>query len=496
MTIPFKSIPSNLRTPLFYAEIDNSKANTNEAPERALLIGPKLASGTLTPNVAVVCQSASDSRATAGSGSVLASMIDAYRANDPNGEMWVGPVSDDGSAVAATGAITFGGTSTRLGTYSIYIAGRLVSVPIAIGTTGPQSATLVAAAINAAVGLPVTAAVDGVNLSKVNLTARHAGEVGNEIDLRYNYRGAAAGEFIPFGTSVTFTAMTGGTTNPSLATLLANLGDMTFDFIACAFTDATSLAAIATLLADDTGRWSWSTQLYGHCFIAKRGTAGANATFATALNNQHISNIAFTDSPSPAWKWASALAGAAAVAIRADPALTLQFLTLKGILPPPTQSLFPQSIRNNTLLYGGCSTWTVVAGEVVLENVITTYVTNAQGNPDDSYLEVETLFLTMYVLRQLRAVVTQKYNRIKLAADGTRVNPGTSVVTPTTIKMDLIAKYLEMEAAGYVQQSAEFAANVIVEQNATNKDRIDVVYPSHHINNLRVFALLYQFYNS
>jgi len=492
VTIPFKNIPSNTRVPLFYAELDNSRANTNQVPQRSLVIGQKTAAGTMTANIPVVCQSTVDSRAAAGPGSILAGMIDAYRAVDKNGEMWVLPVADDGAAVAATGSVAFAGPNTRPGTISLYIGGRLVSVPVAVGTTANAMATAVAAAIQAA-NVSVTAAVDGTTLSKVNLTARNGGECGNDIDISYNYKGNAGGEAVPFGSSITIVAMTGGTTNPVLTTALANLNDMAFDFIACSLTDATSMAAIAALLSDDTGRWSWSSQVYGHCWVAKRGTAGANATFATGLNNQHITNVAVNGSPTPPWKWAAAFMAGAAVSIRQDPGLPLQFLPVPGLLPPLQQSLFPISVRNNTLLYGGCATWTVDAGTVVMENITTTYVTNAQGNADDSYLEVETLFLSVYILRQLRSVVQTTYGRKKLAVNGTRILPGTNVVTPDTIRADLIAKYRELEAAGFVQKSDEFATNLVVEQNASNPNRVDVLYPAVLIDQLRVFAVLFQF---
>lgn len=71
--------------------------------------------------------------------------------------------------------------------------------------------------------------------------------------------------------------------------------------------------------------------------------------------------------------------------------------------------------------------------------MITTYRVNGFGVPDDSYLQVETLATLTYVLRRLRAVVTSQFSRMKLANDGTRVAPGTNVVTPAIIKGALIA---------------------------------------------------------
>ena len=172
---------------------------------------------------------------------------------------------------------------------------------------------------------------------------------------------------------------------------------------------------------------------------------------------------------------------------------TTQTLALSTVLAPPLHSRFDLSDRN-TLLWDGVSTFTVGAdGTVALENVITTYRVNGFGVPDDSYLQVETLATLTYVLRRLRAVVTSQFSRMKLANDGTRVAPGTNVVTPAIIKGALIAEYARMELDGFVQESSKFAQGLIVQKNTLNPNRVDVLYPAVLINQLRVFALLMQF---
>jgi phage tail sheath gpL-like len=183
------------------------------------------------------------------------------------------------------------------------------------------------------------------------------------------------------------------------------------------------------------------------------------------------------------------------VSCRADPAQPLQTVTLATVLAPPIQSRFQLTDRN-TLLYTGVSTFSVADdGTVALENLITTYQKNSFGQPDDSYLEVETMNNLTFVLRQLKSVVTSKYSRVKLAANGTRLTAGNNVVTPNTIRADLIAQYQTLEEAGYVQGSAQFAQGLIVEQNAQNPNRVDVLYPAVLIDQLRIFALLMQFSN-
>lgn len=493
MTIPFSKIPANLRVPLFYAEVDPSKANTAPRPQRALLIGQKLAAGTAPPNVPVLCQSLTDAKGLAGPGSMLAVMADAYIQNDPLGEIWLLPLADAGGAATATGSLTFTGTATSTGMLSLYLGGALFAVPIPAGQTAAQIASTVGNAIAAASDLIVTASVDGTITSKINFFAKNAGAAGNDIDIRVNFKGARAGEVLPAGVTVAIVPMAGGANNPTLTTALSNLGELSFDFIVSAYTDSTSTTAITAFLSDAAGRWNPLQKLYGHCFIAFRGTQGAAATFLATLNDQHLTCIPFFDSPTANFVVAAAMAGAAAPSLRGDPGLPLQTLTVAGMLAPPVASRYTLTQRN-ALLYEGGATFTVVTGGIVaIENMITTYQTNALGQPDDSYLEVETMFLLMYVLRALQSVVTTKYARRKLAADGSRLLPGSTVVTPAIIKADLVAQYRELEAAGFVQKSDVFAQGISVEKNATNPNRVDVLYPAVLINQLRVFAVLAQF---
>lgn len=490
MPIPFKQVPSNLRVPLFYAEVDNSQANTATANQRALIIGQITSAGTATPNVPIISQGIADAKTQGGQGSMLAQMTYTYRQNDNFGEVWYLPLQDDAAAVAATGSIAFTSAATANGALSLYIGGMLVTTVITSAQTTAQVATAVAAAINAINDLAVTATA---STSTVTITAKNKGLAGNDIDIRANYRGVAGGEVTPAGLAFTITAMASGATNPSLTTGLANLQSMPFDFIVCPYTDTTSLASLQSFLNDTTGRWSWSVQVYGHCFFAYRGTAASLTTFGLTRNNQHESCMGFYDSPTPVWKWAAAFAAASAVSLRADPGVPLQTVVLSDVLAPPLASQFSLSQRN-TNLYDGISTFTVgTDGTVRIENAITTYQLNAFGQPDNSYLEVETMFLLAFVLRSMATLVTSKYARVKLAADGTRFAPGSNIVTPSIIKADLIAAYQTLEYNGYVQNSQAFAQGIIVQKNAQNPNRVDVLWPGTLINQLRIFALLAQF---
>ncbi|PWC74057.1 phage tail sheath subtilisin-like domain-containing protein [Azospirillum sp. TSH64] len=488
--VAFKQIPQNLRVPLFYAEVDNSRANSSSQTMRTLIVGQITGSGTATAGAPVICPSLGEAQSLAGLGSQLALMYEAYRASDSFGEVWLLPLADAAGATAATGTITLTGSPTANGTLALYVGGVLVAQPVVSGQAVAAIATALAATITAMPSLPVTAAAAA---GVVTLTAKNKGPGGNEVDLRVNYRGATAGEATPAGLTVAIVAMAGGTTPPTLPTAFAALADQPYDFIVFPYTDATSLDALKALLNDSTGRWSWAQQIYGHGFAAYRGTVGALTTFGVSRNDQHVSILGFYDSPTPAWIVAADFAGTAAVSLRADPGTPLQTLALSTMLAPPIASRFDLSSRN-ILLWDGISTFNVGAdGTCRLENVITTYQRNGFGAADDSYLEIETLFLLAFVLRDLKSVITSKYARKKLAADGTRFGPGANVVTPAVIKADLIARYRELEYDGHVQNGDAFKAGLVVEKNRTNPNRIDVLWPGILINQLRIFALLAQF---
>lgn len=490
--LPFKYLPQNIRVPLFYAEVDNSQANTALFVQRALIIGQITAAGGAVPNVPVLSQGVGDAAIQGGANSMLALMTNAYRKNDTFGELWYLPLSDAAGAVAAAGSVAFTAAATANGTFYLYVGGVRYALPVLTTQTSAQLATALAALINADFTCPVTAVAAA---GTVTLTAVNAGPCGNDIDLRVNYQGTAGGEVAPAGLAWTITAMANGATAPTLTTALNNLQEMPFDFIVCPYTDAVSLNALQTLLNDSVGRWSYAQQVYGHVFTAYRGTVGAQTTLGTARNDQHASIMGFYDSPTPNWLWAASITGAVAVSIRADPALPLQTVQIQGVLAPPLASRFNLSMQN-TLLFDGISTFIVGQdGSVYIQNLITTYQKNAFGNPDNSYLQVETMFTIMAVLRNLQTVVTSKYARVKLAANNTRFAPGAAIVTPNVIRGDLIASYQQMEYDGLVQNSEAFIAGLIVQQNFQNPSRVDVLYDGILIDGLRIFALLFQFRN-
>src|SRR5262252_6973253 len=106
MPISFAQIPANIKVPLYWVEVDPSKAGLPTLNLRALLVGTMTPDGTATPNVPVAIGTQAQADEKFGPGSELARMFKAYYANNFANEVWGGPVPESTNAAAATGTIT------------------------------------------------------------------------------------------------------------------------------------------------------------------------------------------------------------------------------------------------------------------------------------------------------------------------------------------------------------------------------------------------------
>lgn len=489
MTVPFNTIPTALRVPLFYAEVDRSAANQGgDEIKRTLLVGQRRSTGTVAAGVLTRVTSAAAAAQLFGIGSMLHLMAEAYFAGDGLGEVWAIALDDNGAGVAATGSIRVMVLGSA-GVIPLYIAGRSIPVPVLAGDTKPLLATRIMQAVTDAFGLPVSAVSDGID--KVTFTALNKGTLGNKIDVRLGYQGEA----MPNGLQLTIVGMNGGATDPLTGAAVDAMGDEPFEFIAWPYVAGGGLGAIGAELDDSAnGRWGPLRQLYGHAVSFMSGTVGELDAEGGLHNDPHVSLVGLYGSPT--WPPAAAAAVTAAVAtgIRVDPARPLQTIPVPAILPPAKGDRFT-IVERNALLYAGIATLAINprTGAASLERVITTYQTNAFGTPDESCLDCETLFTIAESIRRLKAAITSKYPRHKLVSDGTRLAPGQPAVSPSTLRAELVAAYDRMEDDGLVENVDAFAAGLIVERNASNPSRVDVLFPPDLANGLRIFALLNQF---
>lgn len=493
MAVAFNNMPGDIRVPGTYFEI-NAGVPPYSGTSRTLLIGRKLAAGSAQLGIPINLE-AGDVNGLFGAGSMLAEMAIIARWHNPNGEIWALPATDP-AGTAATGSIAITGTATAAGTLIRYIAGERYSVGVAVGDTAATVAAALKAAIdkgftkyNRAQLAPVTTSVA---TGTVTLTARHVGTEGNAIRIE---AGLDGNEVDPAGLTVTITAMSGGTGDVDLAAALAALGDQPFDHIGAPYASATQLNAVRTFLSDSgAGRWSPTVGLYGHYFTANSGNLSAQTTLGAGRNDPHVSILGINNYPQAPWAWVAALTAVVgfsknlgrAISEAVEIARPLQTLVLQGLRGPKSVSDQWKLADRDSLYRNGISAVVFRAdGQAALDRVVTTYQTNAWGQPDITFLDVETLYNAAYAARYFKQRITAMYPRHVLKDDNPRAMQG--VTTPPQIKATIIHAYRELYEAGLAEKPDLFAQYLIVERSA-DPNRVNAYIPFDVANQLRVFA--------
>jgi len=118
MAIGFSNIPADIRVPLFYAEMDNSAANSASSSMRRLIVAQ--VNDNIAPSEVgklVLVSSVALAKSIGGQGSMLASMYETFRKADPIGEIWCLPLHNATGAIAK-GVLTLTGTASQAGVLS------------------------------------------------------------------------------------------------------------------------------------------------------------------------------------------------------------------------------------------------------------------------------------------------------------------------------------------------------------------------------------------
>jgi phage tail sheath gpL-like len=490
------TIPNDVRVPLVYIEIDNSQALSGNIAQdqNVMLFGQMINAGgdagTATPLQVVevpVSESAID--ALFGVGSMMALAAKRYRKANSYTRTFALPIGDITAGAAALGSYTFAGSASLAGTLSLLIAGQSLQVGVIAAATAATIATNVAAAINAAKNLPVTAAVDGTDTAKVNITAKWKGLTGNDIDLRHNYY---AGEQLPSGITITTVAMTGGSGAPDIASVIAAMPDEWYNHIMMPFSDTASLNTLRDELLE---RWGPLKMSEAIAYTAFRGTYGETITFGEGRNDFLLSCLGTSKSPSPSWEFAASYCGIAAYHLAIDPARPLQTLVLPGILAPAKADRFAFDERNN-LLKSGIATYQIQPGDVVaIEREVSMYQLNSYGDPDPSYLDITTPATLGKMRYDIKVMVTNRYPRHKLAHDNVlaQIDPAQPVVTPKLMKQAILEVALDWVTEGLMENYDLFKETLDVYRDGPDQNRLNCVCHPDVVNQLRIFAALIQF---
>ncbi|EIG9284134.1 phage tail sheath subtilisin-like domain-containing protein [Salmonella enterica] len=495
----FNEIQSDNRIPLVEIEFDNSMAmvGTPAPHQRVLMFGQaNLKDGKVdgTGALDTPVRITRDAQAVSlfGRGSMLAWMVREFIAINPDTELYV-IAQGAGTGNADAGSLTLSGTATGDGVLSVYVGGRRYQVAVVGGQKGKALADRLAALINADRDAPFTAvsaapagADVGADASVVSLTARFISECAAH-DIRLNYYD---GETTPDGLTVVITPPAAKAANPDITRSVANMGERQYNYVVMPYRDQANLNVLSAELLK---RWGPVKMSDGAVWMAHTGTQGEITAFGESRNDFLFTCSAVPKAPEPDYIWAASVCATCAPSLSTDPARPLQTLAVSSRLAPQSADRLTREERN-LLLHGGIATVTVAAGDVVqIERQVTMYRVNKYGDPDPSYLDIETIYTLSYLRYSLRTFVTQRFPRHKLADDDTPVAPGQPIVTPKIMSLQLIALGEEWVDQGLVENLDTFKKNLLVERNASNRNRLDVLCTPDLVNQFRFFAAQLRF---
>lgn len=489
--VSFQQVPNNLRIPFAAVEFNAQNATQGPAllPYSGLLIGQKLNTGSAAQDTVVQCVSVADAITKAGRGSMLHRMAIGWFASNESTPLWLGVLADASGGVQATGTIVVTGPATATGTIALYLGGVRLAIGVNIGDAAATIATNIAAAITAALDLPVTA---GATTATVTITFRHKGVVGNTYDVRANFN---AGEVLPTGVGLTITALgavVAGTSNPPLTNLIAAMASLWTQVWAHPYTDATSLTASETELVARSGPMR---QQQAIAITSASGSFSTLTTLGVGRNSPNSSIVAQDGQAplTPPMEFAAEVAALVAFYGAQDPARPFQTLAMSNAIGGAITDQWPPLERNQFLFSGISTTKAVVGGGVQLDRMITTYETSPSGAADVSYLDVTTMLTLLYLRYSFATRFQTKYPRHKLADDGTRFGSGQAVITPMLAAAEAVTWFDDMMDLGLVEDPDEFKNNLVVVRNSQDQNRLDFLLPPNLINGLIVVAAQIQF---
>ena len=482
MSITFNSIPLSLNTPGAWVEFDASRAvrGLQAMPHDVLIVAQKTSGGLATVEVPYLVKSADEARALGGQHSQAYQMVAAYKAIDSLTPVYLIVQTDNGAGVAAAGSITVAGTATEAGESPIYIAGRRVSVAVTVGMTAAQWETAALAALALEADLPVSYSANSG--TGVDFAAIHKGTQGNDIRLGVALQ---AGERAPAGFTFTVTQLSAGATDVSYTNVITAMADDQYHTVVCGLNSSTALGLMVTELES---RWGPMRAIEGHAFAAGNDSQANLTTTGNGFNSANLTYVGYENSalaPAP-WEVAARVAAYSAIGMQADPVRAFTGLNLQ--CAAAHRGVRFTRAQRDTLLTDGVSTVLASSdGRMLLELLITTYQLNALSIPDKALRDLTVVRGLAFLRFTLRSRILSKFARFKLADDGNDV-PGQPMVTPSIIKTEILAWFKDLQALGQVENYDQFAAELIIERDVSDPNRVNCILPPDMVNNFLIFA--------
>lgn len=421
--------------------ITTSNQLVGPLPQRALIIG-QMKTGTATAGALTTNMPRTDAEINTlfGATSHIAMMARAYREVNPITNVDCIALADNGSGTAATASVAFSGTATAGGTIYVTVVSdewHKYEIDVVTGDTAAALATRLNALITADHYVPFTASV---SMGTITFTAANKGLHANDWLLRVT--GYAA------GISYVLTGWASGATNPSLTSLFDPVQTIRYQTVV--WPASYTLSSIANFL---NARKNVSNQvLDGMAYTYQNVAFGTILSTASGLNSSEVCIL--TNAPTSDSNWIGphlpeapdviAAKVAAAFDLRREPGADISSVIVTNAPLDQYGGLHMNSLPAfNTPLIGvgvpEIGTGYIDAENVELANsgvsvlganrdwnavitgtMVTTWLNDAAGNPDDTWKYVEWRW-THGAIREFFQVNCQKRFRQSRLTAGTAV---------------------------------------------------------------------------
>jgi phage tail sheath gpL-like len=488
----FSLVPAGAAASQVFIEQENVRRSLASfvIPEKVLALGQYNTGFTPTVDVPQLIISEADAWARYGRGSLLSIMYKRHIDNAPGIPFYALPLADAGAGVKAVGSILVSSAVTVAGVKAIFIGGHKISVAAPVGTAAAL-ATLINAAINANLDLPVVATLD---TATVTVTARHKGTYGNGIKIEVDLDdGDLLAE--PTGGSLTITQIgvgTAGATDPAdIATALAALGDTWYTLIAYPWNDSVNVGLLETagVARVDPGVKRPFAGIVGYA-----DTLANYTTWLASRNSPWTTSIPVESASSPVFEIAAAAAAVIAGSASADPARPAKTLALIGIRGGVLAN-WTGTQKDAIVTAGGGWTRRDTSGVVSLGDCITTYTTSTGGSEDaaTSWRYLTTILKMQAKIYSLDQLFTgEPFTRAIIISD-TQVTNKAYAISPKTAKAYVIKLVDDLWIpSGWSKDRDIIVAGIVAEINSVNPARIDVLVPDVMSAELAIIAVKYE----
>jgi phage tail sheath gpL-like len=391
------------------------------------------------------------------------------------------PLEDAPGAVAAVFSISASGTQTEAGSYYVTINGiASQAFTIAVGETGADLETRIAAAINAILAMPVLASTSG---DIVLATAKWKGASGNGINVAVT--GPDSG--ITFATSQTVS----GATNPDVDPALALIGsEWITQIVNCLeVADSTTLGKYNTW-----GEGRRGSLVHKPAMIWSGQTAASVATAIsipegrkTDRNNGQIVAPGSVNLP-----FVVAARGVSRIAKMAteNPATDYAYMTLPSITPGADSDQWDFTQRD-TAIKGGSSTSEVRDSVVNLSDTVTFYHPTGETFPAYQYaVDQVKLQNLVYNIDALFNSPTWGGGPL-IPDDQPTENPRAR--KPSMAKAYLAAMLDKAALDGMIVNAEQSKAELVAQINGSNHRRLDIAVKVYLSGNLAQTAITLTF---